>query len=178
MWFILENKAPTWDTLQKRQIAGPGWCSLCKASTENVHHLFLFCPFSNAVWNESSRLLSQNFRWQGDSVVDALRNWIHNSVNCPYKALPLIICLGIVTGSEQLYFFGSAENSRFGNLPRIGHSLLFPSRKRSPCTQDNYSEEPINKQLPWDSSMGPPKECLQPAEEGVSSTSLILTALR
>jgi hypothetical protein len=30
LWCLLVKKVPTWEIMKKRQIAGPGWCSLCK----------------------------------------------------------------------------------------------------------------------------------------------------
>ena len=45
MWCVLENKAPTWDNLQKRCFQGLGWCDLCKADGESIIHLFLHHPF-------------------------------------------------------------------------------------------------------------------------------------
>jgi hypothetical protein len=30
MWFILNNRAPTWEVLQKKKINGPSWCILCQ----------------------------------------------------------------------------------------------------------------------------------------------------
>ena len=60
-WCTLANKIPTWDHLQKRQIIGLGWCSLCKDNEENTNHLFLSCIFSKQVWEHSKSFTSSIF---------------------------------------------------------------------------------------------------------------------
>ena len=44
VWVILENKAPTWNILQRHIFHGLGWCSLCHNDVESLSHLFLSCP--------------------------------------------------------------------------------------------------------------------------------------
>jgi hypothetical protein len=65
MWCLLVKKVPTWEVMKKRQIAGPGWCSLCKVEEESQVHLFLLCPFIKVVWKEISRMMGQVVSWQG-----------------------------------------------------------------------------------------------------------------
>ena len=57
MWCILENKVPTWDKMQKRNMYGPGWCCLCKIAEESIIHLFMQCRFIAEVWKECSKMI-------------------------------------------------------------------------------------------------------------------------
>ena len=70
-WCTLANKIPTWDHIQKRQIAGPGWCSLCKDNEESTNHLFLNCNFSKQVWEQPQYLTSSSSKWEGPTLEDA-----------------------------------------------------------------------------------------------------------
>jgi hypothetical protein len=49
-WLVAENKILTWENLQHRGFNGPSYCILCKKSKETMHHLFVECSFSHAVW--------------------------------------------------------------------------------------------------------------------------------
>jgi hypothetical protein len=59
MWCIIYNKIPIWDNMRKRNIAGPGWCPLCKGANESCLHLFINCPFTQRVWEEIALRLNQ-----------------------------------------------------------------------------------------------------------------------
>ena len=74
-WAILENKAPTWDILQKRFIEGPGYCALCRKDEETIHHLFVQCSFSQTIWTEVGYQLGYIGGWQGDSALNAFQSW-------------------------------------------------------------------------------------------------------
>ena len=71
LWCVLENKVPTWDTLQKRGFQGQGSFVLCKAEEESVNHLFLKCAYCIEVWKECVKLLGLGLecRWEGDSIL-------------------------------------------------------------------------------------------------------------
>lgn len=75
MWYVLENRVPTWDTLQKRNFQGPGWCVLCKREQESITHLFLSCSYSVEVWKESSTFLGFPCRWERASMGIAWESW-------------------------------------------------------------------------------------------------------
>jgi hypothetical protein len=49
MWLIL-NKAPTPEVLQKKKFNGLGKCSLRKQATETIEHLVMTYPFTREVW--------------------------------------------------------------------------------------------------------------------------------
>lgn len=50
MWFLLENKVPTWDNIQKRHLEGPNSNSPCKYKVETMVHLSMECPYIKCVW--------------------------------------------------------------------------------------------------------------------------------
>jgi hypothetical protein len=66
LWCLLVKKVLTWDIMKKRQIEGPGWCSLCKCEEESQAHLFLFFPFSKAIWQEISQVMGRVLCWNGN----------------------------------------------------------------------------------------------------------------
>jgi hypothetical protein len=57
MWYLLENKIPTWDHMKKRMIEGPGWCALCKNDEQSEIHLFLSF-FLSLLPNKSGNIAS------------------------------------------------------------------------------------------------------------------------
>ena len=73
MWFVLENKAPTWDNLQKRSFQGPSWCSLCKGESKSVIHLFLHCSYTLAVWKECKKHFGIKYVWRGYTILLACK---------------------------------------------------------------------------------------------------------
>jgi hypothetical protein len=85
---------PTWEVMKKRQIAGPGWCSLCKVEEESHVHLFLLCPFIKVVWKEISRMMGQFISWKGKMVEEAQKYWTSTATNNDIIALPLLVCWG------------------------------------------------------------------------------------
>ena len=74
-WTILENKAPTWDVLQRRCFHGPGRCAFCCNSLETLDHLFLHCCYTQQIWHEVGIALNSCFVWHGPNFVEALRVW-------------------------------------------------------------------------------------------------------
>ncbi|CAN0918608.1 hypothetical protein LINGRAHAP2_LOCUS30968 [Linum grandiflorum] len=46
------------DSLQKRGLIVPNWCSLCKLAAESIDHIFMECSFSQKVWHRFSSTLS------------------------------------------------------------------------------------------------------------------------
>ena len=75
MWCVLENKAPTWENLQKICFQRPGWCALCQDDGEFVTHIFVHCPFIKEVWRECQKALVLECIWEGNSVLQAWENW-------------------------------------------------------------------------------------------------------
>jgi hypothetical protein len=52
-WMLVQNKLLTGDNLEKRKIAGPHRCALCRSNSETTQHLFLECNFAKEVWRLS-----------------------------------------------------------------------------------------------------------------------------
>jgi len=74
-WAILENKVPTWDILKKRFLHGPGFCALCRKDEETIHHLFVQCSYTQAIWSEVGKQLGFTGGWQGDTALQAFQSW-------------------------------------------------------------------------------------------------------
>ena len=104
MWHVLENKAPTWDNLQKRRFHGPGWCSLCKGAAESMVHLFLFCQYVIAVRKECSKIFGLTCYWRGDNILLAWEEWRRIVLIDSMKALPLLVIWGVWIAHNNLIF--------------------------------------------------------------------------
>lgn len=50
-WTLVHNTLLTGDNLEKRNIAGPHRCELCRCHSETAQHLFLGCKFSKEAWD-------------------------------------------------------------------------------------------------------------------------------
>ena len=48
-WFLLSDKALTWDIIVRKGREGPGRCYLCKLNIETNLHLGVECPFTQCV---------------------------------------------------------------------------------------------------------------------------------
>ena len=103
-WAILENKAPTWDILQKRFLQGPRICSLCRDAEETISHLFVHCRFSQAVWADICKFLDYNVRWQGESFLDAFHLWWSDQKASSIRAFPCIFAWGIWITRNKIIF--------------------------------------------------------------------------
>ena len=135
----LANKIPTWDHLQKRQIAGPGWCSLCKDNEENTNHLFLSCIFSKQVWEHSKSLTSSSSNWEGNTVEDACKDW-SSSPHCHTDQIPSAHPhLGNMVGQKQGHFPWKSQLSRRSSKEWTGYPILFPPNKEHPQSKNHYS---------------------------------------
>eukprot|EP00253_Pinus_taeda_P004415 PITA_04415 len=49
-WTLIHNKILTGDNLEKRKIAGPHRCAMCKNNSETALHLFMECRVAQEVW--------------------------------------------------------------------------------------------------------------------------------
>lgn len=54
IWRLLHDSLPTFLTLKNRGIYVQSSCPLCLEEDESPSHLFLFFPFSRAIWHGSS----------------------------------------------------------------------------------------------------------------------------
>ena len=64
-WLVIKRRILTWDNIQKRGLAGPSRCSLCKKSNETINHLLDECSIASNIWDKGSRLFKNNSRKEG-----------------------------------------------------------------------------------------------------------------
>ena len=131
MWCVLENKAPTWDNLQKRSFQGLGWCRLCKSDGESVSHLFLQCPFIKEVWKECSRSLGFPCRWESNTVLQAWENRRTLAAQENMKALPLLVIWGVWLARNNLFFVNKACTHEITIALSCGILSTFPQHVRA-----------------------------------------------
>lgn len=103
-WAILENKAPTWDILQKRFIQGPGYCPLCKEAAETSSHIFVHCRFTQAVWADICKHLELNVNWWGMDFHEAFQLWWTDHKLSMFRAVPCILAWGIWITRNKIIF--------------------------------------------------------------------------
>lgn len=68
VWMNIENKTPTWDILQKQNHHGSRRCSLCKAKSKTINHIFITCNFTKFIWMELARMYVKHFNWSGKTL--------------------------------------------------------------------------------------------------------------
>ena len=148
-WCTLANKIPTWDHLQKRQIAGPGWGSLCKDNEESTNHLFLNCNFSKQVWEQSQHLLSSSSKWEGPTLEDAWKIWSTSPQTTRIRALTLLHMWGIWLARNKVIFH--EESNSLEKVAQEGLDILSypPKTKNSPNLRIIIPEQ-LDKNIPWD----------------------------
>jgi hypothetical protein len=71
VWVILNNRAPTWDILQKITVVGLGWCILCQKVEETNKHIIMTCPFTKEVLKGVERMIGYQNVWLGDDTEEA-----------------------------------------------------------------------------------------------------------
>ena len=63
-WLVLRNKILTWENLRNGGWEGPRRCVLCGDNEETKCHLFIFCPFAQAIWTVVMRALNFLASWR------------------------------------------------------------------------------------------------------------------
>ena len=149
IWCTLANKIPTWDHLQRRQIIGPGWCSLCKDNEESTNHLFLSCNFSNQVWEHSQSLTSSRSNWECPTLEDAWKDWSSSPQTNQIRTLLLLHMWGIWLARNKAIFLEEAISLE--EVARQGLDILsyFPRTKNNPNPRIIIPEQ-MDKNTPWD----------------------------
>ena len=150
MWCKLENRIVTWDYLQKRTFAGPGWCSLCKDNGENPNHLFLTCIFSKQVWKHSQTLSTYQFLLGRPHAGGCLEILVYNPLKyMVMRALPLLHIWGIWIARNKSIFHEKASIPE--EVTKKGLEILsyFPQTKDSSAPRI-ILEEQRDKDMPWD----------------------------
>eukprot|EP01018_Ginkgo_biloba_P022058 Gb_03022 [translate_table: standard] len=154
--------ALTWDNLQKRNIAGPGRCPLCKTSEETNNHLIMECSFSIQVWREIEHLLGVRNVWIGASVEEGLRTWCGNPIAKTFLALPVILAWGICV-ARNASIFEDRGSSPF-QCAAQGLSILksFPQVKQDKSPRHIVTEY-VNRDGAWaffdGAAQGDPQIC-------------------
>jgi hypothetical protein len=106
MWLILNNRAPKWEVLQKKNFHGPGWCSLRKQAHETIKHLIILHSFTKEVCEEVEGMIGMKNVWEGGYIVEALKSWCSRNDTKKIKVLPLIIAWRVWLASNQNLFEG------------------------------------------------------------------------
>jgi len=148
MWCVLENKAPTWDNLQKRSFQGPGWCVLCKRAQESVSHLFLSCSYSVEVWKECSALVGSPCQWTGASIGTTWEGWWRRTTNKKHKFLPLLVIWGIWLARNKAIFNDKPCLPEITAVQSVGIFKSLPEHLRA-ANQRRILEVEIDHSRPW-----------------------------
>ena len=90
-WFILSDKALTWDILCRKGREGPGRCYLCNLESETNLHIGVDCKLTQSVWYELEVKLHKSNLWAGDSVSLCLKNWFIRDDTKLIKSLPILV---------------------------------------------------------------------------------------
>ena len=90
-WFLLFDKALTWDVLCRKGREGPRRCCLCKLESETNVHLGVDCPFSKQVWTKIEAKLQLKNLWIGNSVSNCLKNCCVKGEVKYIRSLPIIV---------------------------------------------------------------------------------------
>lgn len=102
MWLVLNQKAPTWDFLQRKSWNGLGRFPLCKYYKKNISPMLIHCSYNLSMWKELevySRLINA---WGGEIVKETFRPQCESIQTKPLKELPLYSLGNLV--SEKLKF--------------------------------------------------------------------------
>ena len=91
MWFLLSNKALTWDILCRKGREGLGRCYLCKVAEESNFRLGVDCIYTKSIWYEIECKLKLKNLWVGDYVKMCLKSWCSNVDLKDIISLPLIV---------------------------------------------------------------------------------------
>eukprot|EP00253_Pinus_taeda_P006872 PITA_06872 len=73
-WTLIHNKILIGNNLEKRNIAGPHRCELCRSNHETSQHLFLDCNFTKEVWG-LTLLGLQISPFPQSTVADLFASW-------------------------------------------------------------------------------------------------------
>lgn len=108
VWRLLHGAIPTTEILQQHHLQVSQHCYLCSASEESLLHVFVFCPFSRAVWFGSSLSLLANT--DHTDIISWLTNYLimfRNSVDPTLSNCHLFIAI--------LYHIWEARNKNLHN---------------------------------------------------------------
>ena len=90
-WLVIKGCILTWDQLQRKCFQGPSKCILCGSNSEDIPHLFLYCPTSLRTFSYFADKFGVVFPTH-DSVYSLLTQWFNSpSSKAAYRYLPFFI---------------------------------------------------------------------------------------
>lgn len=89
-WLAYYNKILTHDNLRKKGIEIVSRCTLCRADTETVRHLFRKCPYTKQVCNELKASMASD-TWPQNPVLNIVGTTIQRRVTKGQKTAILIM---------------------------------------------------------------------------------------
>eukprot|EP00253_Pinus_taeda_P023038 PITA_23038 len=111
-WTLIHNKIFTGDNLEKRNIAGPHRCALCRSNQETTQHLFLDCHYAKEAWG-LILLGLQIPPFPQCSIADLFASWnmlylqsipIKSFWNKVWTAIPKFVCWQLwLARNEQIF---------------------------------------------------------------------------
>jgi hypothetical protein len=79
-------------------------CSICKAGSKSVHHLYMECKFAKQVGEDAISLIGGKERWAGDSVESAINSWKDDKEVAEHIALPTVVIWHIWFSRNSVIF--------------------------------------------------------------------------
>jgi len=106
------------------------------------------CRFIAAVWEECSKLIGTQCRWDGSSLEQAWKTWVSNPVYKESISLPLIAIWGTWLARNSSIFKDKEVSPELTAVKSINIFAAFPHKSRSVKTR-NLSIVEIEKSKPW-----------------------------
>jgi ribonuclease HI len=132
-WLAGKEKPLTWDALRRRGWEGPGICPLCCSASEDIHHLLVYCSFTQTVWSLVLFHLSLPLSWSGTSFSHCFTRWL--SLSSAPKTLPVFVCWQIWSARNRAIFYSCPPSSRAVLLKVLASFHWKQPSLKSPCAQ-------------------------------------------
>ena len=110
-WLVLGNKIVTWENLRKGSWEAPGRSGLCGDNEETTCHLFILCPFAQAVWTVVMRDLNFLGSYREESVEQCLFTWLCDVHSQSFRDIPYLVWWGIWLQRNKVLIEGQMANS-------------------------------------------------------------------
>lgn len=78
VWLVQQNKIISQQNSQKKGIACPDQCCLCRNEGEYVDHIFIGCQFTKNIWNLVLKVMGIREQLAHTSFVEFLQYWWEN----------------------------------------------------------------------------------------------------
>lgn len=109
VWLAGKEKPLTWDALRRRGWERPGICPLCCSASEDIHHLLVYCSFTQMVWSHVLSHLSLSLAWSGTSFSHSFTRWL--ALSSAPKILPVLVCWQIWSARNRAIFYSCPPSS-------------------------------------------------------------------